>query len=517
VNLTIGLLQHDAGWELLLKQIGVSWNVYDASQTMSPDAFAVMIVNAEPTSMQRNGLIAFVEAGGAIMADNGGARFFLDCKHLKKNFTSLGPRECAPFSPATILDLFSGGPAIMQNGDRKVEGSSAVQIISKGDGTVVSVPFTVSRLLLSTESKRKNFYAAPDRLPSETVSTVAKGALRQMVTLILEFLHHRRSLPFVHTWYYPGGHPSLFTFRVDSDLGNETELQELYQVCAQHSIPCTWFIDVKSHERWLNFFSSFTDQEIALHCYEHKTGTVRDDVFENFSLGYRLLHEAGHSVTGAAAPCGTWNTAVDTVYRELNMTYSSEFSLDYDDLPFYPVIGEAESPVLQLPIHPICVGSMKRSGYTSQQMREYFRSWTRNRIASREPVCLYHHPTHHHWEVFEDIFSFVNELKIPKLSYSAYASWWRRRIAVTPRFLFDNGTITVPGDLGMDSDLYYRIALPGNKEIISKIDDSLVIAETPQIRRNENIQIPEDILRARKYDPRHPLINFLDYWYKTTQ
>ncbi len=515
MNLSIGLLTRDAGWELLLTQIGAAWNVYDASQTMSPDSFAVMIVNTAPTSLQQRDLAAYLEAGGSILAENGAARFFLECASAKKHFSSIAPGECAPFSPASILDINSTGIVITKSSGRRVEGGAPVQIISEGAGTVVSIPYSVSRLLLSTSSRRKNFYAPPERLPSEYVAAATKGSIRQLVTNILEFLHHRRSLPFVHTWYYPDGHPTIFTFRVDTDKGSETELRELYDVCARHRVPGTWFVDVQSHERWLDFFSSLSGQEISLHCYDHETSAVRNEVFENFGTGLGLLRAAGFAIDGASAPCGTWNPAVDSVYRELGMTYSSEFSLDYDNLPFFPVTADGPSSVMQLPIHPICVGSMKRSRYTSVQMRDYFRTCAVNLIASREPVCFYHHPTHHHWEVFDDIFSFVNEMKIPMLSYSAYAAWWKKRIAVRPEFTFDNGAITVSARA--HGDMFYRIALPGKEEIITKIDGGLTIAEARRDHRPGTAAIPEDILRAREFDPRHPVINMLDYWYKPTQ
>ncbi len=515
MNLTIGLLKQDAGWELLLTQIGAAWGVYDASQTMSPDSFAVMIVNAAPTTMQHRDLAAYLASGGSILTDNGAARLFLDCTYSKKHFTSIAPNDCAPFSPASILDIDSTGTVITKSGGYRVDGGTSVQIIANGAGTVVSLPYAVSPLILSTASRRKNFYAPPDRLPSERVAAVSKGSIRQLVTNILELLHHRRALPFVHTWYYPDGHPTIFTFRVDTDKGSETELRELYDVCARHGVPGTWFVDVQSHERWLDFFSSFSGQEIGLHCYTHETSAVRKNVLANFGTGLHLLREAGFTVNGASAPCGTWNAAVGSVYNELEMAYSSEFSLDYDDLPFFPVTAGGPSSVMQLPIHPICVGSMKRSRYTSLQMRDYFRTCAMNRIVSREPMCFYHHPTHHHLEVFDEIFSLINELKIPMLSYSAYAAWWKKRIAVRPQFTLDNGSITIPARAS--GDVWYRIALPGNEEIITKIDGRLTITEARRVHRHGTAAIPEDILRARKFDPRHPLINMLDYWYKTTQ
>jgi hypothetical protein len=527
VNLTVGLLKHDAGWVRLLTQIGVSWTVVRDLHAVSAEAFSVLIVNDEPDPDGLKVLRAYVHSGGAVLGDFGSLQSLLECRSSRKRYTFLPPQAFGTFRPSSIVDICGTGRIL--RGSALASDGSVVQLSEIGNGIAASIPFDCSALVRSCGFTRRNFYAPSERLPSEYVSKVSKGQIREIVTNVLEYLHHARSLPFVHTWYYPDGKPSVFTFRVDTDKGSKTELSKLHDVCVRHGVRGTWFADVKSHEQWLDFFSIFQTQEIGLHCYDHKTDENVEAVRRNFSKGCALLRKAGYEVNGATAPCGTWNEAVDTVYRELNLDYSSEFSLAYDDLPFFPLIGHnsgtangtsrrpeseaQESTVMQLPIHPVCVGSMRRSGFSSEQMREYFHAWIDNRLRSREPVCLYHHPTHHHWEVFEEIFSSITTMDLPRMTYAEYAGWWKKRTAVVPSFSYDEGKVTL--GTGADTELHYRISFPGNEEILTRIDGTFDTNGAQRTKKPEPAVIPEDIARARKFDFRHPLLNFLDYWYKT--
>lgn len=506
MNLTIGLLAHDAAWEELLTQIGASWTPVGAS--VQTDAYSAVIVNTEPEHAMIGPLRTYLREGGALLGDFGRLHRVLGCGTSRRRYGFLASQDFGRFSPSSIVDIDSTGKIL--NGCTSMD-EGPIQLVSVGRGIAASLPFDVSGLVRSTAFKRRNFYAPKDRLPSEYVSAVSKGALREVVTRVIQELHHARKLPFIHTWYYPEGKPSIFTFRVDTDKGSKNELSELYDVCRRHDVRGSWFADVKSHESWLDFFSGFQQQEIGLHCYEHRTDDTVEAVDANFSKGYALLRDAGFSVRGATAPTGRWNEAVDAVYRKLGICYSSEFSLIYDDLPSHPVIGDAVSPVLQLPVHPVCVGSMRRSAFTSDEMKAYFRAWIGNRLASRNPMCLYHHPTHHHWDVFEDAFTLIGSLGIPSMTYGEYAAWWKKRTARRPVFTYNNGHIVVAQ--GMDPELWYRISLPGCKEIITPIGGTFDVAHAVGQKEPEPIAHPADITRARAFDPRHWVQNALDRWY----
>ncbi|HLP18127.1 MAG TPA: hypothetical protein VK470_17850 [Bacteroidota bacterium] len=579
MNLTIGLFRHDVCWEQLLTQIGVSWSVVGEPSTFIPGSYSAMIVNAEPDASSIEQLRVYMRDGGALLGDFGRLRSVLGLQTSHSRYSYISPQRFGKFSPSSLLDIDSTGRLLTGSSHLAASGQmtafgpetqgafpdpDVIQIFSAGNGIAISLPFDCSALFRSSEFRRKNFYAPTDRLPSEYVSTVSKGPLREIVTNVLEYLHHARRLPFVHTWYYPDGKPSVFTFRVDTDQGNQTELAELHELCTRHGVKGTWFADVKSHESWLDFFSTFRTQEIGLHCYEHRTDEAVADVRANFSKGVELLRRAGFDIHGASAPTGKWNMAVDTVYRELGIAYSSEFCLSYDDLPFYPVVGpvtghlngpvtgqtmaEDLSPVMQLPIHPVCVGSMRRSAFTSEQMRAYFRTWIDNRLRSREPVCLYHHPTHHHWEVFDDVFSTIAQSGIPSMTYGEYASWWKTRSASMLRCTFENGMLRPVGvvtessssqktsdatnaavhatnagtavyaGIGTssiaDTRVQHRISFAGGEEIILPIAGEIDTNTVRRSRTPERVVLPSDIGRARTFDPRHAVFNILDHWYK---
>jgi hypothetical protein len=279
-----------------------------------------------------------------------------------------------------------------------------------------------------------------------------------------------------------------------------------------------WFIDTKSHEQWLSRFKDFREQEIGIHCHEHLTYSTDELNFQNFNKAQSLLNNQGLHPRGAAAPYGTWNASVATVFEQLGMEYSSEFSLDYDNLPFFPFLEDRFSRVLQMPIHPICVGSMLRAGYTSVDMREYFRQLVDTKLLLREPVCLYHHPTHRHLEIFEDIFQYVRSKQIDAFSYTEYAEWWKTRNAFQWRFEYhreEDSVLAVPSN--ERANVHWRIVLPNGEESISNLHGKIPVRSLRLKRAAGKGLAPADIARTRRFDGRHLIMNLLDMWYKRTQ
>ena len=58
-------------------------------------------------------------------------------------------------------------------------------------------------------------------------------------------------------------------------------------------------------------------------------------------------------------------------FEDMDFEYSSEFTLDYDDLPFFPYLKDGFSKVLQIPIHPISLGRLRRSHFSKNEMLKY--------------------------------------------------------------------------------------------------------------------------------------------------
>ena len=515
MKLTAGILRREPGWELLLQQIGLEWKTVSASEDFRPDELGAIIVNASPTSLQEKGLLEYVEAGGAALATYGAAHSFVHTRMKTAHFTTLAPYSFDKFSPCTMMDIYSPGIRETRTSDTHHHFPEIYQL---GKGILVSVPFDVNALILDTRSKRKNFYAGKTRLPSEVTSAVSKGALRRFITEILQYCYSYRGIPFVHKWYYPNARHSVFTFRVDSDQGTLKDIDDLHGLCDRYSIKTMWFVDTKSHEQWLSRFKNFGKQEVGIHCYEHLSYSTDELNFQNFSRAQSLLNQCGITAQGAAAPYGTWNLSVAAVFEQLGMQFSSEFSLDYDDLPFFPFLNDRFSPVLQMPIHPICVGSMLRSGYSSAEMKEYFRQLIDLKILLREPLCLYHHPTHHHLEIFEDVFQYVRLKHVENLSYSEYAEWWKKRNAIDLKFEYhrkENSVTATASD--STSNVYWRIVLPDGKEAITNSGGLIPINSLHLQSPAPKPPVPADIARIRRFDGRHFIVNLLDMWYKRTQ
>ncbi|HTX17988.1 MAG TPA: polysaccharide deacetylase family protein [Bacteroidota bacterium] len=513
MKLVVGILRGEPGWTILLEQIGIDWKVLTDVEDLSPETASVVIVNTVPTSFQQKGLQEFLDGGGALLTTSDHARYFVAGRYKRRWYGSLPPSALGIHSPSGMLDIYAHGVGESGTGDQRIPGIHRV-----GKGFIASLPFDVSGLCIDRRSRRKNFYFDNGRLPGEVTATVSKSELRRLVCEVLRLLHQRRGIPFIHKWYYPDGKSSIFTFRVDSDQGTQHDVDALYELCARHSVKTMWFVDTKSHESWLSRFREFGSQEVGVHCYDHMSYEEDEPNLQNLGKAYSLLTKNGIDPKGAAAPYGTWNPSIAGVFERLGFSYSSEFSLDYDNLPFHPFLDGRFTSVLQLPIHPICVGSMLRSGYSPAEMVRYFKRLVDEKISLREPICLYHHPTHHRLDVFESVFDYVRLRGVQNFSYGEYASWWQLRAKARRVFEFNAAVNTIVATARQDSpNLLWHIVLPGGEESITDLSgvvslDSLELSVPAQAPPP-----PRDIRRIRRFDFRHPIMNILDAWYKKTQ
>jgi hypothetical protein len=503
-TIQIGLTAADAAWNLMLRQIGIASKVISPTDDLYADYSVIIVIKDADQTIQQN-IAHYVEQGGSLLFTKNAMHGIADVPTVTKKVTSLPPTKNEHYEYYGILDLHSS-LKYFANGD-------FVHSIPAGNGYKYYVGFDLAELL-TTAAKRKNFYTPAGRMPNEVVSSVSKGTLRQLIFSLLKGMHHRQSLPFIHLWYYPGTERTIFTFRIDSDKGTQEQVEEIRALSERHVVPTTWFLDVKSHESWLPSFRSFGDQEIALHCYEHILYRTASLNRENFQKALTLMKNAGLTPKGITAPTGGWNNAYAESIRELGFSYSSEFSYDYDDLPSFPVLNGVEFPIPQLPIHPICVGTMLRAQMSDDEMVRYFRSYIDAQLALNEPICLYQHPTHGHNGVFEEVFQYIDSLSIAKLSYTDYAEWWKHRNDSITAVTVSNGMIEAESETG---NVLHRVIFPDGRECLTALSELLKTAALEVEQKNYTIQIPADIMRSRTFDIRHLLQNSLDWWIKTTE
>lgn len=502
-HIRIGIAGSHPAWELLLDQIGVPWSILQFESDLF-SRYSLIIVPSRVGSDELRQIREYSLRGGCVL--------YNDKEYFPSSRTTVlktvYPGNAALYRIDDVLDI--GIPcAVFEHG-------YPVHAEHNGNGLNAYLGINLVQAYSILSSQRKNFSSQFRPFPHEVVSAVSKNALRQMVTSLIERLHHHTGLPFVHAWYFPGNTPSIFTFRIDTDKGSKDDIAELKALSEKHAIPTSWFLDVKSHEGWLEYFSEFRGQEIGVHCYEHVLYPSPLLNKENFSKARELVQRHIGHPAGITSPTGAWNPDFARLISEMDFAYSSEFSYDYDNFPSHPFSEDEKFSTLQIPIHPICIGSMLRAHYTTSQMTEYFKSVIDKKIALREPVCLYHHPTHRHNEVFDSVFHYINELKIPKLSYSQFAAWWSKRNSFDIRCTVDGDTLFFSTD-GQEQDHHVRISLQDSRETILPGEGKIVLSDLKVVQQREVPINDADYKGLRNFDYRHPIQNMLDWWIKVTE
>ena len=172
------------------------------------------------------------------------------------------------------------------------------------------------------------------------------------------------------------------------------------------------------------------------------------------------MESAGIPITGFASPFGKWNPFLNQVLEEMKFAYSSEFAMGYDDLPFFPVFNNTISSVLQIPVHPICIGSLRDMLYPKDEMIEYFDRLIKMKFERNSPIMLYGHPRNEidrFPEVTDFILSSMKNLPgIWLTTYTGFAEWWKKRLMADYSIHIDNESITINTD-NTDERLQLRI------------------------------------------------------------
>jgi peptidoglycan/xylan/chitin deacetylase (PgdA/CDA1 family) len=419
-TLCIGITKLTPNWTTILDQIGVWYEELDPNKEFE-NSYSAIILNHKPSRTVSRFLSEYLNSGGAVLEISGTELFFKNYSSSKVGYIT--DRSDDPlFRPVPFIDLNHRVNTIA--GGTYFEG--LVHFESESKGFKCFLGLNPDKLFSDNSYKRLRFYSDTDIYPDEIVSSVDKGKITQVIRIILKELHFRRGLPFINKWISPSKKP-WFGFRIDSDYGDQLSIQELYKVGQKHDIPFTWFLHVEAHEDWLNEFKEFRGHEIALHGYEHGTSTSYEQVFNNIEKGFQLLQDAWISPKGFCPPYGIWNDTLAEVLTKFDFDYTSEFTAGYDALPFYPTHNGESHSTLQIPIHPICTGSLNRRNADKEQMKYYFEEVLFRKLGLFQPVIFYHHPLQTGIEVWDEIFKIVNKIGLKKLTFSEITSFWKER------------------------------------------------------------------------------------------
>jgi len=489
-KIKFGIFQLQPGWEIILQQEGVSFEQISLEKPISTEQYSTIILTEKLTNKQTQIVNKYLQNGGSalFLAKN------IEHKTCKKRY--LISNKNSIFSSVGLVDI-NGEMFASKKGELLDEN---LQIYSEkvGKGLRIILPFDVNKLILDIDFKRKKFYAERKELPSEIVASISKSKIRQIVRISLEFLHHYRDLPFVQKWYYPNSEKNIFIFRVDTDFCSLENTKKLHQVCQENEIRGSWFVDTVSDDKLKNIYAKMKDQEIGLHCFKHLVFDDYQRNFDDFKKGISQLKKAEIKPSGYVAPFGDWNENLGKVINTFDFQYSSEFTLNYDDFPFFPFVNGAFSKTLQIPIHPVSMGRLHRSHFSETEKSAYYKQVILRKILMKESIILYHHPEQFRFELWHEIFTFINENKIYKMTMNEFATWWKKRDAIKIDCHFDNNKISFK-----NNECYIRVSTKDGEKIISQ--KSINIDEIKW--KKENID-SKDFPEMRKLSWREILYNY---------
>jgi hypothetical protein len=507
MQIKIGIVGRSDGWRQLLTQEGVPWAIVTDS-FFSLD-FSAVVASDDVNDREAEMLRRYLILGGSVLCS---AKVYERIRQSTSQLVHIdylvsGPNSA--FGPLGIIDIRATCQLAWNANELQTSrGILAAHVGRYGHGHIIALPFNPADFIGDARSTVKSFYSPERRLPFETVSLVSKGEVRLLVSRCLEMLHHRRDMPYAHVWYYPDGARSLFAFRVDTDYGTEDQINALYLLLRRDYRSATWFVNAKGQEKFLKLFKELNDQEIALHCFEHRTFPDYERNVENIDKAKTALHNIGLEPRGFAAPFGGWNSELGRAIMESGFVYSSEFAYDYDNVPSVPLLPQGEG-VLQIPVHPICIGSLKRHGYSDNQMMKYFSSVIQRKLSMREPIVFYHHPVDGHDEVVEWLFREIQREGIPSATMLEYAQWWNARTSAIPPIDYSDKALQIGGGK-FDKSIRVHITKPDGTEAIVPPSKQIELAAVHWNPKPPAWIMPQDYVRARRFNYRVPLIRTVD-------
>ena len=507
MKLQIGLVAPSPAWEQIFKQEGVPFAQIDLLTDTISDECSALVVNRELSTSERDAVEAYLQRGGAVLGYT---------RHLLNVAGTTGTREKLDylvgdsegvFPSVHLLDLGLYGMIPREaNALRTQENRFGAFAGALGGGYAVLLPFDAAEVLGDVRTASKSFYSQRERLPAERVSLVGKGEVRQLLHRSFEYLHHTRSLPYACLWKFPHGRRNLFAFRIDTDGASRRDVDELYGLARRYGISISWFLDVGRHGTWLKHFASMVDQEIGTHCFEHKEFVSHDEHVRDMSRAVKEMEAVGLKPVGFTAPFGNWNVELGRAIDQMGFQYSSEFSYAYDTLPFFPIVQTQQFNTLQIPIHPICIGSLMKVGYSSAQMKEYYWRVIVEKLAREEPLFFYHHPSHRHWDVVEFVFQAMQDQGIGDASLGEYARWWKVRVDTEVTFSVESNVVSFHSHKTPDSlaagGVTFKITTADGWELFAQPGEEVDLNSKAWKQTRPGVHPPEDIRRIREFDPR---------------
>lgn len=431
-HIRIGYLGRNRSWEQLLGQIGVSWDRITPAQPLTVENYSCVIVDHSLDRADQSNLDQYLQTGGAVL-DAAGSYYPGPVQQTSISVINPKPGDTL-FGHVAEIPVY--GQALTLASSGLLDGTVHIEYSSNRNLAFCGLP--VHRLWQEFQHTHKLFGTKQTAITMERVSSLRSHPYFEVVLTLLKVLHDRSGLPFVHTWWHPDPDKHAATCRIDSDYGDLNTMSQLSDSAWQANIPMTWFLHTAHHADQLsNLIKTIPDSdEISLHCYRHFEYKTKEQYRSDISEGIKMLKQSGSEPKGYAAPYGSWTEPLARALSHFPFQYTSEFSYDYDSLPS----TSPASAVLQLPIHPVSVGSFSRFDASPSEIQEYFNQITKFKRLTHQPLHLYHHPNDGTPKQFTELLQLADHGRYHWMTYSEWAEWWTRRSALPSVSMFDSDT-----------------------------------------------------------------------------
>jgi len=454
MQIKIGLCEPNPGWDIILSQEGCCYERIDQNHLDNLKDYQLIIPNKQLLLEQTQSFKEYLSGGGFSVLDRDTWNLILDLPVVEKKVAYIVPEMESLFSSLGLIDFYTNFSYPKNSSLKALDTELKVLTDTIHDPLMVLVPFSVNELIAECDTMRKRFYAERKELPSEVVSRRSKREIRELLSTTLQYCFDVLHVPFVQKSFYFLEYNNTFIFRIDTDFCSPEDARALYELCKKYNIRATWFVDTQNEKMLSDMYPEFSEHEIALHCENHAVYDTYEQNYNNIAIALDKLQKYELYPKGFAAPFGEWNPALGEALESFSLDYSSEFALDYDDLPFFPYFDDHFSPVLQIPIHPISVGRLRRSHFSDEEMIQYYQMIINYNFSKKMPVILYHHPHHQKLQVWEKIFAQLRKEELWNPTMYEFSLWWKERTSSSFSVNLDEDSIYIDSS---NQNISYRI------------------------------------------------------------
>lgn len=287
----------------------------------------------------------------------------------------------------------------------------------------------------------------------EDVARVDQRAVRQRLMTALRAELEAAGGVWLKLSAFPFPYQSAFNFRIDHDEYVEHDFDATLSALAGHDGAVSHYVCASTHAGHPRAMAQLRGRHVGSHGFFHHTYLDQAENYRNIGRGIQALAAAGLEPAGFAAPHGRFNRGLLDALAQLGVSHSSEFGLAYDDLPFFA----GEPDVLQIPIHPICLGialdaARQSRGRVSDAaaaalLRDHFCRVAEAKRQACEPIFLYGHPDGRlgqHPEVLRDLLSTVAGMAgVWMTTLAGFEAWWRARSRVQLQVFWHDGDLKI--------------------------------------------------------------------------